>query len=78
MATATNRASAFSGVLTMKNTLFLVASIVTLLAVVADGQGPQGGRAAGRGAVPPGGRPGGAGRGPAMATPKPAIPTLGR
>ena len=74
MATATNRASAFSGVLTMKNTLFLVASIVTLLAVVADGQGPQGGRAAGRGAVPPGGGPGGAGRGPAMATPKPAIP----
>src|SRR5262245_33656534 len=59
----------------MKRTVFLVMSVVALMAMVADGQVPQGGRAGGRGAVPPGGGPGGgAGRGPAMTTPKPAIP----
>ena len=56
-----------------KQTLFLVASILTLTIVVADGQGQ--GR---RGGVPPGapvaGRGGGGGRGPAMTTPKAVIP----
>jgi len=58
----------------MKRTLFLIAFLVTLMVTVADGQAPQGGRAGGRGAVPPGGGPGGGGRGPAMTTPKAAIP----
>jgi len=58
-----------------KPTLFLVASVVALMVTAADGQAPQGGRAGGRG-VPPGGGPGAGGRGPAMTTPKAAIPNV--
>ena len=58
-----------------KRTLFLAAAVVTLMAAVAGGQAPQGGRA-GAGLPPPGGgRGGGRGpAGPAMTTPKAAIP----
>ena len=58
-----------------KPTLLLVVSVVALMVTVADGQAPQGGRAGGRG-VPPGGGPGAGGRGPAMTTPKAAIPNV--
>src|SRR6186713_763606 len=58
-----------------KPTLFLVAALAALMVRVADGQAPQGGRAGAPGVQPGGGR--GAGRGPAgpaMTTPKAAIP----
>ena len=58
----------------MKHAPFLIASLVVLMVTVADGQAPRAGRAAGRGGPPPAGGPGGAGRGPAMTTPKAAIP----
>jgi feruloyl esterase len=76
MAAAAIRSGAFSGVVAMKHKLFLMASIVALLVAAPDGQAPQGGRAGGRGGVPPAGGPGGPGRGPAMTTPKPAIPNV--
>jgi hypothetical protein len=56
-------------------TLFLVASVVALAIVVAQGQGRQGGAA--RGAVPAGGARGGDGAfGAAMTTPKSLIPNV--